>query len=326
LDDKGWSLADEHTQAVLDKIVTNGTPLWDYADGKIYLGVLTGLDKAFIIDGETKNNLIEKDSKSKDLIVPFLKGKDIKRYQPPVYDRYLILLPRGWTREKLNTSHNAFNSFVGNYPAIADYLLPFAEAAEKRSKSNKGEYWWELRACGYYDEFKKPKILWPEIAGSARFTFDLDQAYTNHKVYIIPRRDFYLLGLLNSALLRLFIHSVCTDLQGNSFNFSVAFVGRTPIRTIDFSDPEDVSRHDLMVQLVENMLELNKKLAEPIQATRRSSSSARSTLPTARSTAWFTSCTTSPRKRSRSWRRLQGKAPHRDKIVVLSYSRLQLTT
>jgi hypothetical protein len=70
------------------------------------------------------------------------------------------------------------------------------------------------------------------------------------------------LGILNSSLLRLFIHSVCTDLQGDSFNFSVAFVERTPIRTIDFSDPIDKARHDHMVSLVDQMLTLHKQLTE----------------------------------------------------------------
>ncbi len=35
-----------------------------------------------------------------------------------------------------------------------------------------------------------------------------------------------------------------------------------PIRTIDFSDPQDVARHDSMVKLVENMLDLHRRLSE----------------------------------------------------------------
>jgi hypothetical protein len=34
-----------------------------------------------------------------------------------------------------------------------------------------------------------------------------------------------------------------------------------PIRTIDFTSPADVARHDRMVALVERMLDLHKKLA-----------------------------------------------------------------
>jgi len=77
----------------------------------------------------------------------------------------------------------------------------------------------------------------------------------------MPVADLYLLGLLNSSSLRLFIHSVCTDLQGNSFNFSAVFVERTPIRTIDFSDTDDVARHDRMVELVQTMLDMHRQLS-----------------------------------------------------------------
>ncbi len=38
-------------------------------------------------------------------------------------------------------------------------------------------------------------------------------------------------------------------------------MARTPIRAIDFDNPDDVSKHDTLVTLVETMLELNKRLA-----------------------------------------------------------------
>ena len=120
-----------------------------------------------------------------------------------------------------------------------------------------------FRSCEYYDEFEIPKDTLArrslEVQGLLSMNLGLT---TNHKVYLIPGATYYLLGLLNSSLLRLYIHSVCTDLQGDSFNFSVAFVRRTPIRTIDFSDPAEIARHDRMVSLVEQMLSLHKQLQE----------------------------------------------------------------
>src|SRR5690606_20546879 len=119
-------------------------------------------------------------------------------------------------------SADVWGKFREDYPAICSHLSPFAEFGEKRY--DKGEYWWELRPCDYYDEFENPKLFWPEIAGSARFTFDASKFYANNKAYIISDSDFFILALLNSSLIRIFIHSVCTDLQGDSFNFSAAFV------------------------------------------------------------------------------------------------------
>ncbi len=39
-------------------------------------------------------------------------------------------------------------------------------------------------------------------------------------------------------------------------------IAQLPIRTIDFSDPADVARHDRMVYLVDRMLALHKQLQE----------------------------------------------------------------
>ncbi len=124
-----------------------------------------------------------------------------------------------------------------------------------------GSYkWYEIQdAVEYYAEFERPKIMWPEIAGSARFAYDNSSYYANNKVFIIPDGSLYLLGLLNSSLLRFFIHNNCTDLQGDSYNFSGVFVSRTPIRTIDLNNPSEKAIHDRLVSLVDRMLELHKK-------------------------------------------------------------------
>jgi hypothetical protein len=260
LDDEGWSLADAKTQSLLTKIKAKGVPMGEYVGGKTYYGIKTGLNEAFVIDAQTREQLISEDPRSGELIKPFLVGKDIKRYEPLKSDKYAIVMPKGWTKTMSSRSWDAQGWLKSNYPSIAKHLEPFADKAKARF--DKGEYWWELRTCDYYAEFEKPKILWPEIAGSARFTFDTDHFYANNKVYLIPKADLYLLGLLNSSLLRLFIHSVCTDLQGNSFNFSAVFIERTPIHTIDISDLDDKARHDRIVSLVDSMLSLHKQLAK----------------------------------------------------------------
>ena len=260
LDDGGWSLADGGTQKLLDKLKATGTPLGDYVKGNIYRGVLTGLNEAFVIDEETKDRLIAQDPKSAELIKPFLAGRDVKRYQTPKAEKYFI-----FTRRGIN---------IKEYKAIEKHLLQFKERLMPRPKDWKnGEWkgrkpgayqWHEIQdTIDYYREFEKPKIFWPEIASSARFAFDDASLYANNKVFMIPGGSYYLLGLLNSSLLKLFIHSVCTDLQGNSFNFSAVFVAKTPIRDIQFDNPTDKKLHDDLVKLVENILAFHKELKKP---------------------------------------------------------------
>ncbi|HRR88996.1 MAG TPA: Eco57I restriction-modification methylase domain-containing protein, partial [Methanoculleus sp.] len=89
LDEEGWSLVDEQTGALLKKILGAGVPLGEYVQGKIYRGVLTGLNKAFVIDAETRDRLIAEDPRSAEVIKPFLAGRDVKRYAPLEADKFL---------------------------------------------------------------------------------------------------------------------------------------------------------------------------------------------------------------------------------------------
>ena len=264
LDDSGWSLVNNEVQNLLDKLNQVAVPLKQYTNGKMYRGIVTGNNQAFVIDLETKKRLITEDPKSAEIIKPFLAGRDIKRYDKPVTEKYLI-----FTRRGIN---------IKEYSAIEKYLSQFKERLTPKPKNWKGDKWvgrksgnykwYEIQdAIDYYEDFETNKILWPEIAGGARFTYDESRAFANNKVFLIPDGSLYLLGLLNSSLLKLFIHSVCTDLQGNSYNFSSVFLENTPIRTIDFSNAEDKARHDKLVSLVERMLELTPLLSPQFQQT-----------------------------------------------------------
>ncbi len=99
--------------------------------------------------------------------------------------------------------------------------------------------------------------MWPEIAGSARFTLDRNSLYANNKVYIIPQGNLYLLALLNSTLLRAFIQSSCTDLQGDSFNFSAVFVDKTPIYPAERLLQASEERYRRLENMADQMLELH---------------------------------------------------------------------
>jgi len=259
LDDGGWSLVDEQTQAVLDKLRKTGVPLGEYVNGKIYYGIKTGLNEAFVIDSSTRDKLITEDPKSAELIKPFLAGKDIKRYQPPCSERYLIRIPKGWTNQKSGGVKDAWKWLQNNYPGVASHLKPFSEKAQKRY--DQGEYWWELRACDYYAEFEKPKIVYLIFQVKPAFTFDDGSNYCNNAIYIIPNKDLLLLGILNSKLGWFLISNYCTQIQ-NGYQLIFKYFEKTPIRTIDFSNPAEKSQHAKFVSLVDDMLELQKKYNE----------------------------------------------------------------
>ncbi len=261
LADGGWTLADGAIQKILDKLKAKGTPLGEYVKGEIYYGIKTGLNEAFVIDEETKDLLIAQDPKSAELIKPFLAGKDIKRYAALQAKKYLITIPKGWTRTQSNNSENAWAWFERNYPSIAHYLKPFEIKGQKRY--DKGEYWWELRTCDYYDEFEKPKIIVPAIVQNASYAFDENGIYSNDKTSIIAVNDLYLLGILNSRVPDFVMHAISSTKQGGYFEYKPMYLSQLPVYTVNVGDPIEKEQHDKLVALVEAMLDFHAELQSP---------------------------------------------------------------
>ncbi|MBK6817832.1 MAG: hypothetical protein IPG82_20830 [Saprospiraceae bacterium] len=93
LGDSGWNLGSEAEQNLLQKLKTNTVPLGEYVKGKIYYGIKTGLNEAFVINEETKDRLIKEDVSSAEVINPFLSGKEINRYMTTYTKNYLLFIP-----------------------------------------------------------------------------------------------------------------------------------------------------------------------------------------------------------------------------------------
>jgi type I restriction-modification system DNA methylase subunit/predicted type IV restriction endonuclease len=259
-----WTLARREEVAVFEKMKRIGVPLGESVKGQIYRGVLTGLNEAFVIDRETRNNLITQDPKSGEVIKAFVIGDDVRKYQINFKDRYLILIPMGWTRVHMGKSRDAWKTLQSHYPAVARHLSAFETAAKKRC--DKGDYWWELRACDYYSEFPKPKIVWPEIAKESRFAFDASGYFLNKTCFFSPTNSLYLVGILNSKVIWFYQKSLCSVLgdvnKGGRLLQQKIYIVTIPIRKIDFSNEADKARHDRMVNLVEQMLGLHKQVAK----------------------------------------------------------------
>ena len=100
----------------------------------------------------------------------------------------------------------------------------------------------------------------------SRFAYDELHYYLNKTCFFTPTNDLFLLGILNSKLIWLFLKRTCSvlgdaDKRGRLLQQKI-YIEKIPIRTINFSDPADKARHDRMVALVTQMLDLNKKLQD----------------------------------------------------------------
>ncbi len=258
LSDEGWTLGNEGTEKLLKKVQAIGSSLEKYVDGTIYRGIVTGYNEAFVIDQDTRDRIIKEDQKSSEIIKPYIAGRDVQRYQELPSGKYVIFTKRG-----IN---------IKEYPAIEKYLKQFKNRLMPKPEKWEGEWagrkpgnysWYEIQdSIDYYNEFEKPKIVYLVFQVKPAFTFDREGAfYPNNAVWIIPTNDLYLLGIFNSKLGWKLISNYCTQIQ-NGYQLIFKYLGRIPIRTINFSDPADKVRHDRMVALVTQMLDLNKKVQD----------------------------------------------------------------
>ena len=193
--DEAWTIRSPAELALKHKIEDVGKPLKDW-DINIYFGIKTGCNEAFIIDKAKRDELIAQDPKSDEIIKPLLRGRDIKRYH--VQWAGLYMLATGYDLDIPN-----------QYPAIYNHLKTTGEQIEKNKKRGKGLFnrddqganWWNLRACAYYPEFEKAKIVWKRIGSILRFAYSQHPMLCLDSTCIATGKSVqFLTAVLNSRL------------------------------------------------------------------------------------------------------------------------------
>ena len=154
---ESWVILSPIEQSIKRKIEAVGTPLKDW-DIQINYGIKTGLNDAFIINTEKRDEILanclteDERARTAELIRPILRGRDIKRY---AYD---------WANLYLIATFPACNYDIDKYPAIKQYLLSFAEKDLR-------EAGYDWVADSYLADFCKQKLAqtgeFVEIEGNA---------------------------------------------------------------------------------------------------------------------------------------------------------------
>ena len=242
-------------------------------DVRIFQGIITGADAVFILkkDGNElfskaigKNVIIEK-----EIIKPLLKGQEIHRYGCPLH-QYEVIFPYEIIAEKAHlisekNMHDKYSKTT-QYFEMAKHLLNSSDRTKKSILLH------EFSRHQNIDTMPISKIILQVLASAPSFIYDEFGQYAfvgggTAGGYGIISKDSrvchkYLLGLLNSRLLFFYHKRIATPFGGGFFAYSKQYLEQLPIRTIDFSNKEDVARHDKMVKLVERMLRLHKDLKE----------------------------------------------------------------
>jgi hypothetical protein len=149
-------------------------------------GVVTGCNRAFVIDRATRAQLLAADPACELLIRPFVKGRDLRRWRAEPGDRYLLLCDRG----------------VALPAAIHRQLAPLRAQLEPGTGRKPGTYkWYELQdPIGALAKSAAPRLFYQDIQTSPACALDTTGLVPDTTVWILGTGDRFLLAVLNSKL------------------------------------------------------------------------------------------------------------------------------
>ena len=233
--EESWVILSPIEQSIKQKIESVGTPLKDW-DIKIYRGVLTGYNDAFIISTEKRDEILDNCQtederlRTAELIRPILRGSDSKRYGSDWANLWLINTHNGIKGVKSRID-------INEYPAVKAHLDQYWNKISKRA--DKGDTPYNLRNCAYLDDFLQPKIVYPNMTKYLPFVYDDKQHLTNQKCFIITGKNVaFLTVFFNSSLFKFCFRDSFPELQGGTRELSKIFFDKIPVMQIDFSTNE----------------------------------------------------------------------------------------
>ena len=115
--------------------------------------------------------------------------------------------------------------------------------------------------------FEKDKIILRQTSDKIRAAIDRDNYYNLNNIYNIELKNStfdynYILGIINSNLM-IYIYQKIVPEKGKLFaEIKKVNLAKLPICMIDFTNPTDKAKHNQIVNLVNQMLNLQKKLTE----------------------------------------------------------------
>ena len=240
-----WVILSPIEQSIKRKIEAVGTPLKNW-DIQINYGIKTGFNDAFIINTEKRDEILsncqteEERTRTAELIRPILRGRDIKRYGYNWDGLYLI------------ATFPSRHYDIEKYPAVKNYLLGFGiERLEQTGKSHivNGEKikarkktnnkWFETQdSISYWEDFSKPKIMYPNMTKYIPFYFDEKNFLQNDKSFMITGKHIaYLTAFLNSSIFKFCFLDKFPELQGGTRELRKIFFDKIPVLKV--SDKEN---------------------------------------------------------------------------------------
>jgi hypothetical protein len=263
LTNDAWFIGSSAEQRLKEKIEKMGKPLKDW-DVNIYYGIKTGLNEAFIITTEKRNEILAncKDAserkRTEAIIKPILRGRDIKRYY---YE---------WAGLWVIGTFPALHLNIDDYPAIKKYFLDNFDIRQLEQSGKKypelgfdarkktGNKWFETQdQIAYYPEFEKEKVVWKALSLEPSFAIVPEGFFNNDKANLLTSNNIslkFLCAYLNSKICQFYFSTIGVGM-GEGFEYKIQFIEKLPLPPINPTNQPIVTQIE---ELVDKILSAKK--------------------------------------------------------------------
>jgi len=229
--DESWNFSNKIEAKLLSNLYLDSRKIKDIETIDIKRGVTTGYDPGFLMEKNTALSFIDRDIKYAEVLMPMLKGREIKKYH--LIENTLYLL----------NSHNGLKNKLDrinlekDYRLLYDYLVGVNNESNNSvlKRSDQGYDWTNLRDCAFLEHFNMTKIIWPLTAANWGFARDMKKHYLSSGGFMLISTDLeinYLLGILNSNLMKYVFSRIGVMTAGGAFTLKKATIDEFPIKEI----------------------------------------------------------------------------------------------
>lgn len=209
LKDEGWLLLPPEKQAIYLRLEEAGThTLGQLFDS--YQGIITGCDKAFIMDADTA----ERERIESRLLKPWIKNSNVERYfvKP---SEYLLIYADDIENEA--ACPNAVG-FIGKYRERLE---------ERRECKNGVRKWFQLQWGRSKAVFEARKLVYPYKSASSRFAIDDGDNFCSADVYSLQLKKGvpqaftleYAAAILNSKLFEFYFKCYAKKISDEMYDY-----------------------------------------------------------------------------------------------------------
>lgn len=270
---ESWILETRPVMDLYAKLFSSGPSLAEYVGMAPMAGIKTGLNSAYIVNAETRDRLVSDDPRCEKLIVPFLRGQDVKRWHSVESGLYMIVMKSSADADWLWADSDYLNEqgstaeevFKREFSSLYSHFKPLEP--QLRRREDQGRNWWELRPSQNYAYFGQDYIAYQDIAYHSAFA-RVNGSLPEMTAFCIPSSDPYLLAVLNSPIMWHLMSRITLHGKDEALRLKTDKVSTLPIPRPSEKDRDDA--HGLTVtlkSLVGKKTEIRSALRDWLQHT-----------------------------------------------------------